>query len=281
MRRGNSAHANLLSNEGRIVASGIKEPKPMVDSSEYSPPNPKKRIRTSYLLLLSLLIFLTIGLAGIFFFRPAIVVQVLVFLSPEVVYSFDTNQKLVALTIDDGPDPTWTPKILDLLQQHGARATFFLIGSRIPGNEDILEQMVLEGHEIGNHMAREEPSIALNPEEFEQKLLETDQMLAQYSPQNWFRPGSGWYSHRMLTATQEYGYTTVMGSVFPFDTYYHAPKFASWYILTHIHPGAIIVLHDHGERTQQTVDVLMTVIPELQKLGYQFVTLSELDERAR
>jgi peptidoglycan/xylan/chitin deacetylase (PgdA/CDA1 family) len=165
---------------------------------------------------------------------------------------------------------------LDLLEQYQAKATFFIIGSRIPGNEELLRRMLSEGHELGNHLAEEEPSVALDPEEFEQKLLDTDRALSNFTSLVWFRPGSGWYTPQMLKETREHGYTTVMGSVFPFDTYYRAPSFASWYILNHIHPGAIIVLHDFGDRTEQTVEVLRTTIPELQQMGYKFVTLSEL-----
>jgi peptidoglycan/xylan/chitin deacetylase (PgdA/CDA1 family) len=71
----------------------------------------------------------------------------------------DTRAKAVALTLDDGPDAATTPAILDLLRQHGARATFLLITSRVPGNEELVRRMLAEGHEIGNHMPRDEPSI--------------------------------------------------------------------------------------------------------------------------
>lgn len=228
--------------------------------------------------LLTVTPLLSLVFAGIFFFRPSFIVRLLEELSPGVLYSFNTQQKLVALTIDDGPDGEWTPKLLDLLKQHQVKATFFIIGSRITGNEALLRQMLAEGHELGNHLAEEEPSIALSMEEFERKLVETDQAISEYGSTIWFRPGSGWYSPRMLRIIREHGYTVVMGSVFPFDTYYHAPDFAGWYILTHVHPGAIIVLHDYGDRTEQTLEVLQTVIPELQREGYVFVTLSELNQ---
>ncbi|MEE9579507.1 MAG: polysaccharide deacetylase family protein, partial [Gemmatimonadota bacterium] len=76
--------------------------------------------------------------------------------SPEVLYFVETDRPTVALTIDDGPDPATTARILDVLERHGARATFFLITDRVPGNEAILRRILDEGHEIGNHLTREE-----------------------------------------------------------------------------------------------------------------------------
>ena len=66
--------------------------------------------------------------------------------NPDVLYSVDTSAKAVALTLDDGPDPVTTPAILDVLARNGAHATFFIITSRVPGNEALLRRMVAEGH---------------------------------------------------------------------------------------------------------------------------------------
>jgi peptidoglycan/xylan/chitin deacetylase (PgdA/CDA1 family) len=87
-------------------------------------------------------------------------------LSKRVTYSVRTQKPIVALTIDDGPDASTTPVILDLLIEYQAAATFFVITDRIPGNEHLLERMIEEGHELGNHMTNEEPSIRLSREGF-------------------------------------------------------------------------------------------------------------------
>ena len=70
--------------------------------------------------------------------------------NPDVLYSVETSAKTLALTIDDGPDPDTTPALLDLLARHEAHATFFIITSRVPGNEELLRRMVPEGHELGS-----------------------------------------------------------------------------------------------------------------------------------
>ena len=113
--------------------------------------------------------------------------------SPEVLYSVETDELVVALTIDDGPDPCGSPRILDVLDEYDARATFFLISEHIPGNEVFVERMVAEGHEFGNHLTADEPSIALSNEEFERELLEADLALTEYVDDiKWMLPGSGW-----------------------------------------------------------------------------------------
>ena len=86
--------------------------------------------------------------------------------SKRVTYSVDTAEPALALTIDDGPDPQTTPALLDILRAHQSRATFFLITERITGNEALLDRMTSEGHELGNHMTREQPSILLGKDGF-------------------------------------------------------------------------------------------------------------------
>jgi len=118
--------------------------------------------------------------------------------NPQVLYRVETQAKAVALTIDDGPDAATTPEILRVLERNGAHATFFIITSRVPGNEDLLRRMVAEGHELGNHLLRDEPSLKLPPEEFERQLVKSDEMLSEFATRRWFRPGAGWYDARML-----------------------------------------------------------------------------------
>ena len=112
--------------------------------------------------------------------------------SPDVLFSGPADRKVVALTIDDGPAER-TGAILDALAENGARATFFLIGSRVEKRPDVVRRIVDAGHEIGNHTMEETASIRLAPEELERQLRETDALLSGYADPRWFRPGSGWY----------------------------------------------------------------------------------------
>jgi peptidoglycan/xylan/chitin deacetylase (PgdA/CDA1 family) len=201
--------------------------------------------------------------------------------SSDVIFAVDTRQPMIALTIDDGPDSNTTPQLLDLLAEYDAHATFFIISNNIPGNENLMQRLVDEGHEIGNHLTVDQPSIRLTPEEFEQDLLEAEASLAVYAQPTWFRPGSGWYNDEMIAQVKQHGYRTALGSVYPFDVRLPYPGFATRFILWRARPGAIIILHDGGERGANTALTLAEILPILQERGFQIVTLSTLVESAQ
>lgn len=211
-----------------------------------------------------------------FLFRPNWIVALLAKRSSKVAYFVETGEPAVALTIDDGPDPVTTPKILDVLKQHGARATFFLITSHIAGSEEAVARAVEEHHELANHLTTDEPSILLDGSEFERRLLEAHEALSQFADVRWFRPGSGWYNARMLSILDRHGYRCALGSVYPFDPQLPSAWFAARYVLSNVRPGSIIVLHDYGARGERTAAALATILPELSRRGLRVVTLSEL-----
>jgi peptidoglycan-N-acetylglucosamine deacetylase len=209
---------------------------------------------------------------------PAWLVQVASSAHPGCTFAVQTEEKAVALTLDDGPDPNTTAALLDLLAEHDARATFFLISSRVPGNEDLVARIVEEGHEIGNHFTRDEPSIALPPNEFERDLLQADSVLGDFGPVRWARPGAGWYSERMVSTIEENGYRCALGSVYPFDAQIASSAHSARTLLRGSRPGAVIILHDADDRGLRSIAALERVLPELRDRGYRVVTLSELVE---
>jgi peptidoglycan-N-acetylglucosamine deacetylase len=194
---------------------------------------------------------------------------------PGATYFVDTDRREIALTIDDGPDAT-TEKILDVLERHGAKATFFIITDRIPGNEATLQRMLATGQEIGNHMTADRHSIYLPIAEFEQDLLAAEQKLTRFTQPHWMRPAGGWYNQQMVAVAHKHNYQVALGSIFPWDTSISAPWFASWFILANLRPGSIIVLHDSGHWSQNTVKTLEVVLPELNRQGYKVLGLSAL-----
>ena len=213
--------------------------------------------------------------------RPGPIIRWLARRHPDVLFYAGVEEPLVALTIDDAPHPALTPAILDALAEHRARATFFVIGERVPGNEELVRRIVAEGHELGSHLMADEPSIRLPAAAFERQLLRTHDLLAQFGPVRWFRPGSGWYNRRMLDQLRRHGYRCALGSAYAYDSHIPSVRYVSWHILRNIRPGAVIILHDGGERRRQTVAVIGRVLPELERRGYTVVTLSELAERER
>ncbi len=195
---------------------------------------------------------------------------------PRVLYSVRIDEKVVALTIDDGPDADATPELLATLEANGARATFFVVEDRIAGNEALMEQMVAAGHELGNHMMHDEPSIELTPEEFERRLLHSGEALARFDKVSWFRPASGYYDDPMLDILERHGLRCALGSVYPVDAHIPWSWFARTWIRWRARPGAVIILHDGGKRGMRTAKTLRVVLPALREKGYRIVTLSEL-----
>jgi peptidoglycan/xylan/chitin deacetylase (PgdA/CDA1 family) len=195
---------------------------------------------------------------------------------PGCLYHVPTQERLVALTVDDGPDPVSTPLILAQLRRHQARATFFLITGRLRDQGPLVRKLVAEGHEVGNHFTQDRPSIRLTPRAFEADLLQAHRELAPWGRLIWARPASGWYSQAMVEVMQRHGYRCVLGSVYPFDATIPSVAWARGYILRNARPGAIVVLHDGGSRGRRTARVLAEVLPELRRRGYRVVSLSEL-----
>ena len=197
-------------------------------------------------------------------------------LFPGCLYRVQTSAPGIALTIDDGPDAETTPLILAELERHRAHATFFLISSRVAGQEDLVRDLVRAGHEIGNHLTRDIPTIRLGTEQFEADLLAAHHILARFGPVGWVRPGSGWYSRAMLETMRRHGYRCALGSVYPFDAAIPSDWWARSFILRNGGPGSIVILHDGGDRGRRTARVLGRVLPELAGRGFRVVTLSEL-----
>ncbi|MEM9987863.1 MAG: chitin deacetylase family protein [Bacteroidota bacterium] len=216
------------------------------------------------------------GLLWLLWSQPRWLLSAYESVKPGVRFFVKTDERIVALTIDDGPHIDNTPKILEILAQTQSQATFFLITNRVDGAEDLVTEIVRKGHEIGNHLTEDEPSIQLSPEDFEAKLVEAHQTLSKFAPMTWLRPGSGWYTAEMIAIACQHHYQVALGSVFPYDTHAGSVWFASRFILANIHPGSIIVLHDGERRGQRTAETLANVLPVLKQRGYRVVSLSEL-----
>ncbi|KAJ3298304.1 hypothetical protein HDU79_011591 [Rhizoclosmatium sp. JEL0117] len=190
------------------------------------------------------------------------------------------KEKLMALTIDDSPSQH-TSEILDVLKQHNAKATFFIIGTHVdstPNGRQLLQRMIAEGHELGNHTMYDRPTISLTHEVFEDELITVDKLLQEYQPSTprrvkWFRPGSGVFSQDMIDTAEKHGYTTVLGCRFPVDTTSRDPRLNAWHVSAGVHPGAVVVLHDGRAWTAETLRVLAPIVAGK---GFRFVNAGEL-----
>jgi peptidoglycan/xylan/chitin deacetylase (PgdA/CDA1 family) len=208
--------------------------------------------------------------------RPAPVVRWLSWHFPDVLFQQPNAGPLVALTFDDSPHATSTPRILDVLAAHDARATFFMIGEQVAGNEEVVRRLVAEGHELGNHMMSDAPSARLSAAEFERQLLQTHQVLAPFGPVRWFRPGHAWFNRRMLEQIRRHRYRCAMASAFAFEFLPVLAPYAAQHIMLNVRPGGVIILHDGPADVERTAAVLQRILPALRRRGYRVVTLSEL-----
>lgn len=135
---------------------------------------------TKFRLMFLSAIILLILILSIFFYQPRWLLKIIVKVAPGVYYFSETTDKIVAVTIDDGPNTITTPKMLETLSKNDTKATFFIISERLDKNEEIVENIINNGHEIGNHLVKDEKSIFLSKEEFEDKFLTADKSLNQF-----------------------------------------------------------------------------------------------------
>ena len=217
-----------------------------------------------------------VSVAAAALFRPGPVVRWLSRRFPDVLFQQPNAGPLVALSFDDSPHATSTPRILDVLAKHDAHATFFMIGDHVGGNEEIVRRLVDEGHELGNHMMSDAPSARLSAAEFERQLLQMHELLAPFGPVRWFRPGHTWFNRRMLDQIRRHGYQCAMASAYAYEFLPISAPYAARHILLNVRPGGVIILHDGVVDQERTLAVLERILPALRRRGYRVVTVSEL-----
>jgi len=200
-------------------------------------------------------------------------------LAREVLWSVPSSTKLVALTFDDGPHPVTTPRLVDLLGRYRARATFFLIGVNVSRHEDLVHQIVEGGHELGNHLLADYPSILLSAAEFQAQLLEADATLRRFGTIRYFRPGSGFFTARMLRIAAHHRYRCALGTITTLDIDSRNPQSVARRIVKKVRPGDIVVLHEGSPDRFRVVAAVESVLADLTARGYRFVTLTELAGR--
>jgi peptidoglycan/xylan/chitin deacetylase (PgdA/CDA1 family) len=197
-------------------------------------------------------------------------------LPTDVLCYVDTEARVFALTFDDGPHPATTPGLLDVLARHSARATFFLIGERVRGNEAIVARIAAEGHEVANHLMRDERSIRVPAPRFQRELAQVTSLLAGYGAVRWFRPGSGWFTPRMRRVAGEQGLRVVLGTVVATHAGGTGDGRITGRLLGEIRPGSVVVLHEGTVERCGVVDTTDELLARLGRRGFTAVTVSEL-----
>lgn len=184
-----------------------------------------------------------------------------------------TREPVVWLTIDDGPSDDTGP-ILDLLDAHGAKATFFLVGERAARRPELVREIVRRGHEVGNHSQRHPQAWfwALGPVRMRREVAEAQGVLTALAgtPPRWFRAVVGMANPFLAAPLREHGLARVAWSARGFDALEPEPREVVARIGRDLRPGAIVLLHE-GAGHGRSVEVLELVLERLAERGYQCV----------
>jgi peptidoglycan/xylan/chitin deacetylase (PgdA/CDA1 family) len=184
----------------------------------------------------------------------------------------------VALTFDDGPDPRWTPKILEILQRHGAVATFCMVSKNVEGHEALVKQVVDAGMRLCDHSRTHDEQLPdRDPERINDEVVGAESTIstaAGGAPVEWFRAPGGNWSTEVAELSAEHGMQPLSWNIDPRD--WERPGAAAivaavqQQIRQQAPDGPIVLLHDGGGAREQTVEALEPLIPWLADQGYRF-----------
>lgn len=199
-----------------------------------------------------------------------------------VVSHLQTDEPIVALTFDDGPDPVFTPQILDVLEAHGARATFFVLGERANRYPDLIRRMHREGHTVGTHTQNHRVRFHFGSAAYVQREIEeavaTVTSILNVRPRL-FRPPQGLRTPFFVSGWRRTsGLTCVTWSVRGLDSLPTTARAIVSRIENHLEPGAIVTLHDGtglggGHDREPTLEALAAILSECQTRGLRCVPL--------
>ena len=193
----------------------------------------------------------------------------------------DTDQRVVALTFDDGPNPPYTDRLLDVLAKHNVKATFFMIGNRIEKHPETVCRVIAEGHQIGNHSYSHPVLGFCSPSCIQQEVARTDDLIRQFGI-----TGEIVFRAPMLTRYLPVAWVLAKGNrthiscnVWSWDWITQTPDRIAETVWRKVRPGSIVVLHDGKAENKDanrmgTVEATDQIITGLKREGYRFCTIS-------
>jgi peptidoglycan-N-acetylglucosamine deacetylase len=193
---------------------------------------------------------------------------------PSLTWRMNGNEKVIYLTFDDGPIPELTPYVLDTLQQVGVKATFFCVGENIKKNPSIFEQIINDGHSIGNHTYNHLNGWKHSTDEYVDNVEKTTELIQQYLP-DWqliMRPPYGKITKaqiKKLAAYNIYMWDVLSGD---FDFSLNADKCLAESIKAS-EAGSIVVFHDNNKASERIQTALPRYIDHFLAQGFSFLPL--------
>ncbi|MFV9504626.1 MAG: polysaccharide deacetylase family protein [Oscillochloridaceae bacterium umkhey_bin13] len=198
---------------------------------------------------------------------------------PEILWMGDPHRHEVALTFDDGPDPTDTPALLKVLDHHGVTATFSWLGERVRAYPALVRAAAKAGHQLMVHGYRHRSFLVEQQDELRQMLDQTQLLLAAYSGHDpasitSVRPPYGHISRSLVHALTSWGYEPVLCSIMPVHWMLPA-ELSVRHTVTQTAPGSLIVLHEAlgGPPVAELTDAILS---QLRERGYTYVTVDAL-----
>ena len=195
-------------------------------------------------------------------------------------YAQNTTEKVLYLTFDAGFENGNTPIILDALKKHSAPATFFVVGTYIESNPDLIKRMEKEGHIVGNHTYHHPDMTKLSSlSAFEKELKDVENAYTNVTGKEmtkFYRPPQGKYNENNLQMAKDLGYHTFFWSLAYVDWQENnqpTKEEAFDKLLTRVHPGAIVLLHSTSKTNGEILDELLT---KWEEMGYQFKSLDTI-----
>ena len=201
----------------------------------------------------------------------------------DLVHRVETEEKVVALTFDDGPTPEYTAGVLALLRDKDVKATFYLIGSEAEANLTEAQAIVADGHELGNHTYTHADMTFASEADAESQVIRTDAAIraAGYSGEITFRPPYGKKLFGLPLYLARNNRVTVTWDVEPEtdESMAASPERMVSHVLDQTKPGSIILLHIMYPARETSRQALPAIIDGLKERGFRFVTVSDLLKR--
>ncbi|MFD7583199.1 polysaccharide deacetylase family protein [Kitasatospora sp. NPDC059817] len=187
----------------------------------------------------------------------------------------DQGGKVVYLTFDDGPSPTYTPRILGILAHYGVRATFFEIGQNVAAHPALTGQVARAGHSVQNHSWSHPDLRRLSASAVNAQVANTDKAIRAQTGRtpSCLRPPYGAVNGAVRSRAAALGKQVVLWSVDPTDWSRPGTAAIQSRVLKNVRPGSVILLHDGGGDRSQTAAALPTILSTLKARGYTFGTL--------
>ncbi len=190
--------------------------------------------------------------------------------------SVKINRPYVALTFDDGPHATNTPRLLDILRSRNVKATFYVVGTNAKRYPHILQRMVAEGHEIGNHTVTHGNLTKMSPTQIRNELRTSHYTIVAatgVAPRTMRPPYGAITANQKSWIRQEFGYPSILWNVDPKDWKKPGSSVVASRLVNGARPGGILLVHDIHSAS---IDAMPQAIDQLLAKGFQFVTVTQL-----